>query len=81
MKFSRKQSTLSLLAVASCFLAGSNADLVDMKANFRELYGNKNIVFGATIGGASHINWALSIGEELGLRGHNVSFLTTVSTL
>ncbi|CAO3607354.1 unnamed protein product [Mucor hiemalis] len=75
MKFSRKQSTLSLLLAS--LLVGSNADLVDMKANFRDLYGHKNVVFGATIGGSSHITWALSIGEELAMRGHNVSFLTT----
>lgn len=79
MKFSRKQSTLSLLLAS--LLVGSNADLVDMKANFRDLYGHKNVVFGATIGGSSHITWALSIGEELAMRGHNVSFLTAVSIL
>lgn len=46
---------------------------------FRELNGYKNIAFAVFIGGSSHYNWVLSIGEELGQRGHNVTFLTGVS--
>ncbi|KAI8968528.1 hypothetical protein BDF20DRAFT_896890 [Mycotypha africana] len=30
----------------------------------------------ATVGGASHYNWVLSIGDELGKRGHNFTFVT-----
>jgi hypothetical protein len=77
MKFSQKKPVLSLLCLS--LLAGSHADLVDMKPNFKEVRGYKNVVFGASVGGSSHINWVLSIGEELGIRGHNVTFLTTVS--
>jgi hypothetical protein len=74
MKFSK--SNLFLTLISASFLVCSDA--LGMKQTFR--YGNyKNIAFSASIGGASHINWVLSIGDELGLRGHNVSFLTTVS--
>ncbi|KAI9476185.1 MAG: hypothetical protein EXX96DRAFT_507204 [Benjaminiella poitrasii] len=37
----------------------------------------KNIAFFAAFGGSSHYNWVLNIGNELGARGHNVSFLTS----
>lgn len=77
MKLSQKKSLVSL--VSACLLVGSYADSVVMKPNFKELSGYKNIAFGASIGGSSHVNWVLSIGEELGIRGHNVSFFTTVS--
>ncbi|KAI7889146.1 uncharacterized protein EV154DRAFT_467773 [Mucor mucedo] len=72
MKFSSKKPVLSLLAAT--LLVGSNA--LEMQPSFRE--GNfKNIAFTALIGGSSHHNWVLSIIDELGDRGHNVSYLTS----
>lgn len=64
----------------ACLIAGLLGcyNALDIKPTFRDK-NYKNIVFAASVGGASHINWVLSICEELGLRGHNLSFLTTVS--
>ncbi|OBZ90672.1 Anthocyanidin 3-O-glucosyltransferase 7 [Choanephora cucurbitarum] len=39
--------------------------------------GLKNIAFFAVWGGTSHSVWVLNICDELGKRGHNVSYLTT----
>lgn len=76
MKFSTKKSALPLL-VATLFV-GSNA--LEMQPSFRE--GDlKNIAFTALIGGSSHHNWVLSTIDELGDRGHNVSYLTSVSMI
>lgn len=38
----------------------------------------KNILFGSVGGGSSHINWVLSILDELANRGHNITFVTHV---
>jgi UDP:flavonoid glycosyltransferase YjiC (YdhE family) len=38
----------------------------------------KNILFGTMGGGSSHINWVLSILDELSTRGHNITFVTHV---
>lgn len=74
MKFNHKRSVLPL--VAASLIVVSNA--LEMQPSFRD--GNyKNIAFTALVGGSSHHNWALSIIDELGDRGHNVSYLTTVS--
>jgi len=39
----------------------------------------KNILFGSVGGGSSHIEWVLSILDELADRGHNITFVTHVS--
>ncbi|KAI7889149.1 uncharacterized protein EV154DRAFT_553305 [Mucor mucedo] len=61
-----------------CFTTGllTFSYAIDMKPTFRD-ENYKKIAFSASIGGAPHINWVLSICNELGLRGHNLSFLTT----
>lgn len=70
------KSKLFLTTLSGIFFVCSDA--LDMEPTFRD--GNhKKIAFAASIGGSSHINWVLSICDELGNRGHNVSFLTTVS--
>jgi hypothetical protein len=78
MKFYKSQASfLSIISVSSLLLYAANA--LDMtKPTFRDLDGYKNIAFSAFVGGSSHYNWVLSIGEELGQRGHNFSFLTWV---
>jgi hypothetical protein len=79
MKFNNNnRSVVSLLAVS--LLVGSTVNALEMQPIFRE--GNyKNIAFSALVGGSSHHNWVLSIIDELGQRGHNVSYLTTVSLI
>lgn len=39
----------------------------------------KNVAFFAHFGGSSHMNWVLNVVDELGSRGHNAFFITTVS--
>ncbi|KAI8342883.1 hypothetical protein EDC96DRAFT_578480 [Choanephora cucurbitarum] len=39
--------------------------------------GHKNIAFFAPFGGSSHSIWVLDICNELGRRGHNVSYITS----
>ncbi|CEP15610.1 hypothetical protein [Parasitella parasitica] len=48
----------------------------ELSPTFQEKQHSKKIAFFAPFGGASHINWVLNIGNELGIRGHNFSFLT-----
>ncbi|KAI8643021.1 hypothetical protein BD408DRAFT_431766 [Parasitella parasitica] len=48
----------------------------ELNPTFQEEQHPKKIAFFAPFGGASHINWVLNIGNELGIRGHNFSFLT-----
>lgn len=48
-----------------------------LDASFRSGKG-KNIVFGASVPGSSHVSWVLRFLDELTLRGHNVTFLTVV---
>jgi hypothetical protein len=80
MKFNNNSTKLFLTVLsASLLVASATAEALQMKATFKDIGGYKNIAFGAVLGGASHYNWVLSIGEELGQRGHNVSFLTSVS--
>ncbi|KAI9304333.1 hypothetical protein BJ944DRAFT_231386 [Cunninghamella echinulata] len=51
-------------------LATTPLELVE---NYRT---SKNILFAATVGGSTHVNWVLSILKELEQRGHNVTFVT-----
>jgi hypothetical protein len=71
---------LTLLA-ASLLASFVAADALQMKPTYRDLNGYKNIIFSATIGGSSHYNWVLEISDELARRGHNVTFISTVSWL
>lgn len=43
--------------------------------NFRT---SKNIMFSCMYGGSSHVNWVLTILEELSSRGHSTFFQTKV---
>lgn len=61
------------LTVIWTTLSLSNA--FELKDTFRE---PKNILFGNVGGGSSHINWVISILEELANRGHNITFVTHV---
>ncbi|KAI9472427.1 MAG: hypothetical protein EXX96DRAFT_584046 [Benjaminiella poitrasii] len=65
----------SIVATAALMLAEASVPLVE---TFRE---PKNIAFGATVGGSSHIVWPLLILEEMGKRGHNISFITKDDTV
>jgi hypothetical protein len=80
MKFNTTKSKafsvlLSTGSLVSSAVAQSNLNLQSTFQNDN----HKNIAFFAVIGGASHYNWVLNIGDELGLRGHNFTFLTSVS--
>lgn len=78
MRFNNKQKPISSLLFAGLFMASAHAQSnLNLQSTFQN-DGGKNIAFFCTIGGASHYNWVLSIGDELGLRGHNFTFLTSV---
>jgi hypothetical protein len=66
---------LKWAAIASIGLV-FKAHAFQLQDTFRE---PKNIMFGSAGGGSSHINWVLSILEELANRGHNITFVTHVS--
>ncbi|KAI8642720.1 hypothetical protein BD408DRAFT_366136 [Parasitella parasitica] len=51
----------------------ASGDHFQTMQNFRE---PKNIAFGALLGGASHINWVLSILDKLTERNHTACFIT-----
>ncbi|GAN09882.1 UDP-glucosyl transferase family protein [Mucor ambiguus] len=51
----------------------AHANQLEMLQTFRE---PKNIAFSALMGGASHINWVLSILDELTTRNHTTFFVT-----
>ncbi|KAL0142477.1 hypothetical protein V8B55DRAFT_1498356 [Mucor lusitanicus] len=77
MRFNNKQKSLSSLLFAGLFATSAHAQSnLNLQPTFQN-DGGKNIVFFSTIGGASHYNWVLNIGDELGSRGHNVTFLTS----
>lgn len=58
-----------------CHLVLAHVDQLEMLQTFRE---PKNIAFSALMGGSSHINWVLSILDELTTRGHTTFFVTKV---
>ncbi|KAI8636692.1 hypothetical protein BD408DRAFT_355160 [Parasitella parasitica] len=72
MKINIKQLLLPIGLLLSSILAQSNSNLEPTFQNG----GQKNIAFFCVVGGASHYNWVLNIGDELGRRGHNFTFLT-----
>ncbi|KAI8377906.1 uncharacterized protein BYT42DRAFT_572128 [Radiomyces spectabilis] len=66
------------LSLSSCVQFAATADNpltspFDLVPDFRT---PKNFAFVATTGGSSHVNWVLSIMNDLGNRGHNVTFFT-----
>ncbi|KAL7315288.1 hypothetical protein PS15m_006754 [Mucor circinelloides] len=73
MKFT--QNAVFLFA-ASLIVQQSCLDAAELEPTFQQEHASKNIAFFAPFGGASHMNWVLNIGNELGMRGHNFSFLT-----
>lgn len=69
---------ISITTIFASSLAILFAHALEMRPTFRQ--GNfKNIAFSVGGGGSSHHNWVLSIVDLLGQRGHNISYLTTVS--
>ncbi|KAL7328265.1 hypothetical protein PS15p_206559 [Mucor circinelloides] len=77
MRFNNKQKPISSLLFAGLFMTSAHAQSnLNLQPTFQN-DGGKNIAFFCTIGGASHYNWVLSIGDELGSRGHNFTFLTS----
>lgn len=57
-----------------CHLISAHVvDQLEMLQAFRE---PKNIAFSALMGGASHINWVLTILDELTTRNHTTVFVT-----
>ncbi|KAF7723895.1 hypothetical protein EC973_001518 [Apophysomyces ossiformis] len=60
-----------LISLALCLLSRAWAE--QLQEDFRS---PKTIVFSATMGGASHVKWVLSILNELAERGHHTIFLT-----
>jgi hypothetical protein len=67
-----------LTLLSASLLVCSGIQALELTPTYTE-NNTKNIAFFAAIGGASHYNWVLSVGEELGLRGHNFTFLCSVS--
>lgn len=70
-----KLPTLSLI---SCSLLLSIANAQTLEPTY-SIDSHKNVAFFAVFGGSSHINWVLNIMDELGSRGHNATFITSVS--
>lgn len=75
--FSAILCAVSLLAAST---AHAQSTLLELKSTIQDAQ-RKNIAFFSVTGGTSHYNWVLSIGEELGQRGHNFYFLSAVSIL
>lgn len=82
MKFTGKSKPLSAAFCAFSLLAASTAQaqstLLELKSTIQDAQ-RKNIAFFSIMGGTSHYNWVLSIGQELGQRGHTFYFLSAVS--
>lgn len=74
------QSAVFLFA-ASCVVQQACVGATELEPTFQQKHASKNIAFFAPFGGASHMNWVLNIGNELGMRGHNFTFLTVVRWL
>ncbi|KAI8369805.1 hypothetical protein EDC96DRAFT_503447 [Choanephora cucurbitarum] len=71
-----KLKRISLLSLTASLLLGSS-QATDLETTYHQDLGFKKVAFFASIGGSSHYNWVLSICDELGSRGHNVTFLTS----
>jgi len=67
---------VALVWLYFCHLVLAHVDQLEMIQTFRE---PKKIAFGALMGGASHINWVLSILDELTTRNHTAYFVTKAS--
>ncbi|KAK4513390.1 uncharacterized protein ATC70_005388 [Mucor velutinosus] len=68
--------TAILLFAASVIVQQACVGAVELEPTFQQKHASKNIAFFAPFGGASHMTWMLNIGNELGMRGHNFTFLT-----
>lgn len=70
---------LSLSTVNAEINAAGHEDVTTYQVtdNFRT---SKNILFSCMYGGSSHVNWVLTILEELSNRGHSTFFQTKVFT-
>ncbi|KAL7321826.1 hypothetical protein PS15m_001554 [Mucor circinelloides] len=79
MKFYYRSKPASAILCAAILLAASTAQaqstLQELKSTIQDAQ-RKNIAFFSVTGGTSHYNWVLSIGEELGQRGHTFYFLS-----
>ncbi|KAI8373522.1 hypothetical protein EDC96DRAFT_498624 [Choanephora cucurbitarum] len=71
-----KLKSISLLSLTASLLLGSS-QANNLETTYYQDFGFKKVMFYAPQGGSSHYNWVLNICEELGLRGHNVTFLTS----
>ncbi|KAF1802140.1 hypothetical protein V8B55DRAFT_1477376 [Mucor lusitanicus] len=65
-----------LLFAASLIVQQACVGATELEPTFQQKHASKNIAFFAPFGGSSHMNWVLNIGNELGMRGHNFTFLT-----
>lgn len=72
--------TATIPILSTILLATTTAQsYTELKPNFLE-NGSKKFAFVGLMGGSSHFNWVLSIGDELGERGHDFVFISSVST-
>lgn len=80
MKFYNKSKSISAILSASLLICSTTRaqTLLELKSTIHNA-DRKNIAFFSVVGGSSHYTWVLSIGEELGQRGHNFYFLSEVS--
>lgn len=80
MKFYNKSKSISAILSASLLICSTTRaqTLLELKPTIQDA-DRKNIAFFSVTGGSSHYTWVLSIGEELGQRGHNFYFLSAVS--
>ncbi|GAN02803.1 UDP-glucoronosyl and UDP-glucosyl transferase [Mucor ambiguus] len=70
--FSAALCAVILLAIS---VAQAQSTLLELRSTIQDAQ-RKNIAFFSVIGGTSHYNWVLSIGQELGQRGHTFYFLS-----
>lgn len=71
------QSLLALL-ISSCSIATCSPDQQATETLLQSFRQPKNIAFAVFLGGSSHVEWVLSIMEELSKRGHHTTYLTRV---
>ncbi|CEG74966.1 hypothetical protein RMATCC62417_10085 [Rhizopus microsporus] len=63
----------TVIAVASVFLCGTSYGKETLVEDYFE---PKHVMFMSTFGGSSHVNWVLSILNELSKRGHRITYVT-----
>lgn len=66
----------TVISVASIFLCGTSYGKETLVEDYFE---PKHVMFMSTFGGSSHVNWVLSILNELSKRGHRITYVTRVS--